>query len=362
MKEVTVNSSKRSYKVYMDNDLKKLYLAFKENKIKQGDKFIIVTDSKVYSIYERKIKDIMKNFHYNIFVMEEGEENKSYNTIEEIYSFLIENECDRNTVMIAFGGGIVGDITGYVAATYMRGLRYISIPTTLLSQVDSSVGGKVAYNFKNIKNVIGTFYDPVFVFISVGMLRTLDNKEFISGLCEVIKYGIINNENILNYIKLNIKGILELENDKLIHIVRECIKIKSDVVATDYKDTGYRNILNFGHTVAHGIEIDSKHRINHGLAVALGMLVAIKISESKLNLNHNIYDRLENLYKKIGIPTEYKVDNIDGFLYSINHDKKMENDKIRFTLLEDINKCIIKVDVDESEILDAINKSIGRSF
>lgn len=362
MKEITVKSNIRPYKVYLDNDLNKLYLALSENKIKNTDKFIIITDSKVYSIYKKNIRFFMKKFNYDIFVMGEGEKNKSYETINRIYNFLIENNCDRNTVLFALGGGIVGDITGYVAATYMRGIKYVSIPTTLLSQVDSSVGGKVAYNLNNVKNVIGTFYDPVFVFVSVNFLKTLEKKEFVNGLCEVIKYGVIKKQEILKYITDNLKGILELENDKLLHIVKECIKIKSEVVESDYNDLGYRNILNFGHTVGHGIEIDSKHRISHGIAVALGMLVAMKISEDKLNLSEKFYEELEVLYKKIDIPTTYKVDNRKGFLYSINHDKKMENNKIKFTLLEDINKCSTKIEVNEEEILKAIDKSIGRNF
>ena len=264
--------------------------------------------------------------------------------------------------MIAFGGGIVGDIVGFAAATFMRGIRYINVPTTLISQVDSAIGGKVAYNINGIKNVIGCFYDPIFVFISVNFLKTLNKMQFISGLGEVIKYGLIKSPELLKYLKENIKAVMELENDKLMYIVKECLKIKASVVEEDYKDLGYRNILNFGHTIGHAIETDSSYLIPHGIAVALGSLVSIKLSEMKLNLNPNIYIEIEDIYKKITIETFYKVDNLNSFLYSIKHDKKMENNNIKFTLLENVGACKIKVDVSEEEIIKALKESIGRSY
>lgn len=362
MKEICINNKNKNYKVYVDNDITKIFLAFNEHKLKNTDKFYIITDDKVYSLYEEKLRLLMKDYNYKIFVFNQGEENKTYKTVEKIYNFLIDNNADRNSVLVAFGGGIVGDIVGFAAATFMRGIRYINVPTTLISQVDSAIGGKVAYNINGIKNVIGCFYDPVFVFISVNFLKTLNKMQFISGLGEVIKYALIKSPELLKYLKENIKAIMELENDKLMYIVKECLKIKASVVEKDYKDLGYRNILNFGHTIGHAIESDSKYLIPHGIAVALGSLVSIKISEMKLNLNSNIYKEIEELYKKISIETFYKVDNLNSFLYSIKHDKKMEDNNIKFTLLEDIGACKIKVDVNEDEIIKALEESIGRSY
>ncbi len=350
MKEICINSRNKNYKVYIDNDISKIFLAFNEHKLKSTDKFYIITDDKVYSLYEKKLKLLMKNYNYKIFVFNQGEENKTYKTVEEIYNFLIENNADRNSILIAFGGGIVGDTVGFVAATFMRGIKYINVPTTLISQVDSAIGGKVAYNIKGIKNAIGCFYDPIFVFVSVNFLKTLNKMQFISGLGEVIKYGLIESSELLKYIKENIKAIMELENDKLLYIVKECLKIKASVVEKDYEDLGYRNILNFGHTIGHAIESDSNY------------LTSIKISEMKLKLNTNIYKEIENLYKKINIETFYKVDNLDLFLYSIKHDKKMEGNNIKFTLLEDVGACKIKIDVSEEEIIEALKESIGRSY
>lgn len=362
MKEICINNRNKNYKVYIDNDISKISLAFNEHKLKSTDKFYIITDDKVYSLYEKKLKLLMKDYNYKIFVFNQGEENKTYKTVEEIYDFLIENNADRNSILIAFGGGIVGDIVGFVAATFMRGVKYINVPTTLISQVDSAIGGKVAYNIKGIKNAIGCFYDPIFVFVSVNFLKTLNKMQFISGLGEVIKYGLIESSELLKYIKENIKAIMELENDKLLYIVKECLKIKASVVEKDYEDLGYRNILNFGHTIGHAIESDSNYLIPHGIAVALGSLTSIKISEMKLKLNANIYKEIENLYKKINIETFYKVDNLELFLYSIKHDKKMEDNNIKFTLLEDVGACKIKIDVSEEEIIEALKESIGRSY
>lgn len=362
MKEISVNSNNKVYKVYMDNDINKIFLAFEENKVRKNGKIFIITDDNVYSIYEEKIKKLVKNLNYNIFIMQHGEENKSYNTISKIYEFLLQNECDRKDLLVAFGGGIVGDITGYVAATYMRGLKYVSVPTTLISQVDSSVGGKVAYNFNNVKNLIGTFYDPSFVFISVSFLKTLSKREFINGMGEVMKYCIIKDANLFKYIKTNMKAILELENDKLIYIVKECIKIKADVVERDYNDLGYRNILNFGHTIGHAIEIDSNYEVSHGEAVSLGTLAAIKLSEMKFFIDSNIYKEIKKMYSKLGMKINYDIVDKDKFLKTIKHDKKIENNKIKFTLLEDIENCQTKVDITEDEIEKAISESIGRNL
>lgn len=359
MKEISI---KNDYKVYIDNDINKIFLSLNENKIKNSEKVFIITDDKVYSIYEDKINIFTEKLNCQIFIMSQGEKNKNYKTVESIYNFLLKNNADRNSILVAFGGGLVGDIVGFVAATYMRGIRYISVPTTLISQVDSSVGGKVAYNMKNIKNCIGCFYDPSFVFISVNYLSTLDQLQFLSGLGEVIKYGLIKSPDLIKYIRENLKSIMEFESDKLTHIVKECIKIKASVVEEDYTDLGYRNILNFGHTIGHAIEIDSKYKIPHGIAISLGSLCAIKLSEKKLGLDSKLYSEIENLYKKIGIPVSYKVDNIKRFLYSINHDKKMENNKIKFTLLEGIGMPKMKIDVKEDEIIWALGESIGRSF
>ncbi|MGU9538752.1 3-dehydroquinate synthase [Clostridium tepidum] len=359
MKEIILKGSNLNHKVYINNNLNRFHNILLENKIKDTDNIFIITDKHVYDLYKHKIEQFVNRNKYFVFVMEPGEENKNINTINEIYDFLVENNANRHSVLIAFGGGIVGDITGFVASTYMRGVRFINIPTTLLSQVDSSIGGKVGYNHGKIKNLIGNFYNPVFIYVSTSFLKTLSKREFLNGLGEIIKYSLIKENDLAYFIEKNIKFILEREQDKLIHIVKECLSIKATIVEEDFRDLGVRNSLNFGHTVGHAIEVNSNYNISHGDAVALGILVALKLSEKKLNLNKNIYNKIVQIYKKLNLPLFYKVDNYKTFLYAIRHDKK-NKDKIRFTLLEKVGKVKVKVEVEENEIIEAIKESIDR--
>jgi 3-dehydroquinate synthase len=356
MLEVKSNGSLKGYKIYIQKDISDLYTLL-ESYIEENNRLFIITDSKVGFIYNGIIEALEEKFDCSTFVFEEGEENKNIYTINSIYDFLIENKADRNSTLIALGGGVVGDITGFAAATFMRGIRYISIPTTLVAQVDSSVGGKVGYNHKELKNMIGAFHNPEFVYVSTYFLKTLDSEKLLDGMGEVVKYGLIQDENILNYIEKNYCELLSAEDDAALHIALVSLKIKVKVITEDFKDTGLRNILNFGHTVGHGIEAESNYTIPHGIAVSLGMLAAIKLSEKYTGLAGETYEYLVRLYKKLGLPTSYKVDNYEAFLYAIRHDKK-NNEKINFVLLEQIGGCRIKVPVSEEDILWAVNNSL----
>lgn len=345
------------YRVYIDNNMDKFPISLLQNKIKQSDKIFIITDDKVFSIYQEKLKSFTSKYNCKIYSFPNGESNKNYKTVEGIYEFLLKNNADRESILVAFGGGVVGDITGFVAATFMRGISYINIPTTLISQVDSCIGGKTGYDFLNVKNSIGCFYNPMYVFISTSFLKTLSKEQFFDGFGEIIKYGLINNRNILDFINKNYKQINVFEGDKLSFIVKECLKTKEKFVEQDLRDTGMRNILNFGHTIGHGIEVSSNYEVTHGRAVALGMLVELKLSEHKFGLSNDIYKSIEELYSKYNLPTKYKVDNYSMFLYAIRHDKKNDSD-IRFVLLEEVEKCKIKVCITEKEIITAVKASI----
>lgn len=359
MKEITVHSGEKNYSVYIDNTIDKFHTLLEINKIKVNEKVFLITDDIVYDLYRDVIDRIKNETKCQVYYFIHGEVNKSMNTVQAIYDFLIENNANRNSTLIAFGGGIVGDLVGFVASTYMRGIKFINIPTTLLSQVDSCIGGKVGFNYNGIKNVIGNFYNPVFVYVCIGFLKTLKAEQFKDGLGEVVKYGVIKDNQLLQFINNNYKYILERENDKLFYIVKECLKIKAEVIEQDFRDTGLRNILNFGHTVGHGIEVASDFKISHGESVGLGTLVALKLSENKLLLCREVYLAIESLLKKLELPVKYKVDNYSAFMYAINHDKK-NNDKIRFVLLNEIGKCKIKVETTEEEILSALKQSIAR--
>ncbi|WP_138204421.1 3-dehydroquinate synthase [Haloimpatiens lingqiaonensis] len=358
MHEIIVGKEGKIYRVYVENTMDRFKIALKDYKISGESKVFVVTDDLIYNTYKNNIEWLKIKIPFKIFYFKNGEQSKNINTVKKVYDFLIENKVDRESILIALGGGVVGDLVGFVASTYMRGIRYINVPTTLLSQVDSCIGGKVAFNYGGIKNIIGSFYDPEFVYISLNFLKTLDRKEILNGLGEIIKYGLISDGKLLSFLNENAVPILNLEHDKLLHIVIECLKIKNRIVVQDVQDLSIRNVLNFGHTIAHGIEVDSKYKIPHGVAVALGILVAIKISEIKLGLDKTLYNKLENLYRKFGLPTRYKVDNYKSFMYAINRDKKNINENINMVLLENIGKYKIKVNVKSEEILEALKLSI----
>ena len=360
MKELTIRNEENNYKVYINNTMDKLSQVLIENKIKNNDKLFLITDSKISNIHKVQIKNFKSKYNCMVYEIPEGEENKNYNTVEGIYKFLLENNAGRDSVLIAFGGGVVGDLVGFSASTFMRGIRFINIPTTLISQVDSCVGGKVGYNFNSVKNVIGGFYNPIFVYISVDFLKTLDKKQYIDGLAEVIKYGVIQQNTIIRFIRENYKYILEIDNEKLIYIVNECLLIKSNIIEKDFNDVDYRNTLNFGHSIGHAIEAVSEYKVGHGSAVALGMLVAIKLSIKLFKVNSSLYDEMEDLFLKVGLPTRYKVDNYDLFLYSIRHDKKNSDNMINMVLLQDLGICKTKVQVTSEDIIKAFEASIGR--
>lgn len=360
MHEILIKKGNESYRVYIENTMEKLTLALKEYKINKESKIFIITDKCVYNIYKEKIHFIEEQEKAKVFYFDYGEENKNIYTVQKIYDFLMKNNAERDSVLIALGGGIVGDLVGFVASTYMRGIRYINIPTTLLSQVDSCIGGKVGFNYNGVKNIIGSFYTPEFVYISINFLKTLDKNEILNGLGEIIKYGLISDGKLLSFLNDNSKQLLNLEHDKLLYVILECLKIKDDFISKDFLDLGIRNVLNFGHTIGHAIEVDSKHKIPHGVAVALGILVAVKISEIKFSLDKSVYFKLKNLYHKLGLPTSYKVDNYHSFLYAINHDKKNSKGIIKMSLISEIGKYKIKVNVSEKEIIKALKLSINK--
>ncbi|NMM61409.1 3-dehydroquinate synthase [Clostridium sp. P21] len=356
MKEMIAMTGSSKYRVYIDNNMNKFHTLFEENKIKISEKIFIFTDDLVYKLHRDIIECIKMETNCRILCIPQGEPKKNINTIEVLYDFLLENGANKNSIIIAFGGGLIGDLAGFAASTYMEGIKLINVPTTLLAQVDSCIAGKVTFNYKGIKNLIGNFYNPIYVYICTGFLKTLNNRQFKDGLGEAIKYGIIKDKELLSFLSSNYKHILERENDKLTHIVKECLRIKLEVVS---EDKGLMDILNFGHNIGYGIETTSNFNISHGEAVGLGILTSLKLSENKFSISSDIYNKVESIMSKFGLPVKYKVDNYSSFMYAINHDKK-NNEKIRFVLLKDIGKCEVKVEVSEKEIITALKESVSR--
>ena len=240
------------------------------------DSVLIISDSNVYNTQgDNFVKNLKSKIIYE-YIVTPGEDAKSLDIYEKIIEYCVKINLSRKSVIIALGGGVVGDLAGFIASTYMRGIDVIQVPTTLLAQVDSSIGGKTGINIGNFKNIIGSFYQPKFTYINVDALKTLPEDEFKSGMSEVIKYSLIYDYDFLDYLINNSKDILNKDTEKLYYIVKKCANIKAEVVGKDEREGGLRKILNFGHTFGHGVEKLCK--ISHGNAVSIGMNMAFKLS------------------------------------------------------------------------------------
>jgi len=287
-------------------------------------------------------------FSVNTLLVPEGEEQKSLETAGRLYHELTNCYADRTTPILAWGGGVIGDLAGFVAATYLRGVPLVQIPTTLLAQVDSSIGGKVAVDHGHLKNMIGAFYQPRLVIADTSTLRTLPAEELANGLAEVIKSATIRDEKFFVFLEENLDKIKLLDEGTLEEIVFQSVRIKAEVVEKDEMDLGLRNILNYGHTIGHALESVSDFEIGHGQAVAIGMLAAAKISNQMGILAENEIVRLKKVIEQAGLPTELPNLKTGEIIKAMKHDKKVVRDKVRFVLLESIGKVFITDEVSPS--------------
>ena len=295
-----------------------------------------------------------KGYNIKLLKIRDGEKEKEIDNVKYIIQELVVLDANRDTVLLAFGGGSVGDIVGFVSSIYMRGIQYINIPTTLLSMVDSSLGGKTAVNYSGIKNIVGSFYQPAMVCIDPNMLATLSNKDIRSGIGEIIKYGMIYKSSIIDKLSNNYNCIIQLKNKKLmLDIIFECCSIKKRYVESDERDTGIRNILNFGHTLGHLIE--SKYQsenISHGESIINGMRLAIELSYFKKIMSTKVYYQLKDICKILNITYAYKLNADD--IENIKYDKKQSSNKYKFILLKNIGEPIICDDISKDDILSII--------
>ncbi len=291
---------------------------------------VIVADSNVYNLYHDNFPE------YRTIKIDAGEKVKNLDTVSYIINELVEMEADRGLFLLGIGGGIICDITGFAASIYMRGVPFGFISTTLLSQVDASVGGKNGVNFKGYKNLVGVFNQPDFVICDPDMLKTLPDEEILNGCAEIIKHGAIADKNLFEYLENNHRAILELDNDVVERIIYDSIKIKSDVVNRDEKEKGERRILNFGHTIGHAVE--KVTGMSHGKAVSIGMAAAAGLSEKRGILSHSDKERIISLIKNLGLPVEFKADK-HKILDAMKRDKKREGGSIHFILLHGIGRA-----------------------
>ncbi|MCM8772836.1 MAG: 3-dehydroquinate synthase [Candidatus Omnitrophica bacterium] len=350
MEKIRVNlGDENSHNIYIGYPLEKIAENLKFEIF--GNKIIILSDKNVFSLYGENLKKNLKNTGKKIkeIVIQPGEKQKNLKTVLNIIEKLLEFQVNRDDLILNLGGGVISDIGGFVASIYMRGIKYGNIPTTLLSQVDASIGGKTGINMEKGKNLIGSFYQPVFIYIDLKTLSTLPYREIKQGLSEIVKYGVIKNKDIFE--KLEKIQIEELE-ENFEYLVKESIKIKVNIVEKDEKEKkGLREILNFGHTLGHGIEISNLKRFSHGEAVYLGMLGESFISYKKGICDIDIYKRIKELGEKFNFLTTYEKINIEILVNFLKYDKKIKKEKLRFVLPEKIGKCKIGVEIEEQEII-----------
>ncbi len=320
-------------------------------------KIVLVTDSDIYKIYGDLIERGFAGFVelLDIIVVPSGEKSKSFAGVDQIISRMLELQCDRNVAVIAFGGGVVGDLAGFAAAIYKRGVNYIQVPTTLLAQVDSSVGGKTGINHALGKNLIGSFHQPKLVWSDLDFLNSLPEKEIRSGLGEIIKYGVIWDEKLFSFLEENINSVFELDMDSIAYLVKRSCEIKAEVVAQDEREFGLRMILNFGHTIGHGIEAEMGYKIlSHGEAVLVGMLAESKIALEMELLSQIEFERIANLISIFNLKKKLKI-NPDSVLEFMQSDKKALEGKLRFALPTQIGKVEVFDNVSNDQVRRSIN-------
>lgn len=342
MEDLVVNLGERSYPIIIKKGLiDETGLEIK--KIFKGKKIFILTDKNVNSYYGDKVKECLTKEGYNVKLMalEPGEETKSFNTLPSVYNELLDFKITRSDLIITLGGGVVGDLGGFVASTFLRGIAFVQMPTSLLAQVDSSVGGKVAVDLEKGKNLVGSFYHPKLVLIDPNVLKTLSDRFFKDGMAEVIKYGCIKDREFFYFLK-DLKTKEEVMNniEKIIHT---CCDIKRCVVENDEKDTGERMLLNFGHTLGHAVETYYNYsKFTHGEAVAIGMYEISKIAEAKGLTESGVAEDIKEILIQYGLPYEAPIKESSDILDTISLDKKNIDNVLKVVLIKTMGEAYLE--------------------
>ena len=322
----------------------------------KGKRVMIVTNTVVAPLYLERIIQLLSGFQVEHLILPDGEAYKTLATFERIMSALLETNHGRDTTLIALGGGVIGDVVGFAAASYQRGIPFIQVPTTLLSQVYSSVGGKTAVNHPLGKNMIGAFYQPKHVVIDTECLKTLPAREFAAGMAEVIKYGIIWDAEFFSWLETNMSRLQALEPAALAYAIRRCCEIKADVVAQDETEHGVRALLNLGHTFGHAIEAEKGYgNWLHGEAVAAGMMLAAVTAEVRGELDNRQVARIRDLLLAANLPIQAPAEmDFDAFIRHMRRDKKVLEGKLRLILPVGIGHAQVVADVSDAELLAVI--------
>lgn len=345
MNRIRVHLKDRSYDIEIGKGLLK-NIGKTLRRLRVGEDAVIITNKNILSIYKKDLTAALarSGFAAHFELVPDSESSKSAGIASRLIEKITAYDKKKDIFIIAFGGGVIGDLAGFVAAVYKRGVPYIQIPTTLLAQVDSSIGGKVAIDLPAAKNMVGAFYQPRLVLSDTAFLNTLSQRQIRSGLAEIIKYGVIKDSSLFEFLEANYPKALKLDKNAVEYIVSRSSRIKADVVSKDELDrTGVRTVLNYGHTLGHAIEAAGHYsnRYSHGEAVAIGMVIAARLAEGLGMIRPNDADRIEGLIKKIGLPVRIKGLKAPDIFEAHLHDKKFQKRLNKFVLPERIGKAIV---------------------
>ena len=360
MKTIDIPLKENSYKIYFGRNLfARIPGLIKKKKL--PDNVFIIVDSKVHKLWGEIItKSLSGRFtKFEYIKVNAKETGKSLQTMERIFSKIISKNYSRDTLIISIGGGIIGDIAGFVAATYSRGIKYIQVPTTLLAMVDSAIGGKTGVNFGQTKNIVGSIYQPEFVLIDTDFLRTLPQKEILCGIGEIVKYTFLTNEKFYTYVLKNLDKIFALDKKTIENVLHECVSFKAGVVASDEKEKGLRKVLNLGHTFAHAIEVEQNHKIKHGEAVIIGLACALYLSKEVGLLKKERFTRYSLLVDKFKDQVKIRRFNKHKIFSIMHRDKKNKDNKINFVLLKKAGEIILDFEADRKLIFKSIDYGLN---
>jgi len=360
MHTVNVPLGERSYDIEIGTNLDQAGPRIKG--LGLGQKIAIVVNPTVKELYGKRVVDSLKaqGFMVMSIIIPDGEQYKNLDWANAIYTALLTNGFDRRSLIVALGGGVIGDLAGFAAATYMRGIPFVQVPTTLLAMVDSSVGGKTGVNHPMGKNMIGAFHQPKKVLMDLGVLTSLPKEEFLSGMAEVIKYGVIRDAAFFEYLDKNREKILDLDPDALAFIIRRSCEIKAEVVSRDEREGGLRAVLNYGHTVGHAIEKAENYTMRHGHAVAIGMVYASRLAHQTGLCDASVPGRVEALIRSFGLPSELSAlsrrPSVAELMDTMQIDKKAEGGKVKFVLPTKIGEVVVTKAWDEGVLRDLLER------
>ncbi len=358
MRTVKVPLAERSYPIRIGAGLL-TELGKQCARLRLGKRCAVISDANVSRHYRKRTLDSLKNAGFEpIFISQTaGEKSKTLENVQACSEQLAKHRLERGSFLVALGGGVVGDLGGFVAATYLRGIDFVQVPTTLLAQVDSSVGGKVGVNLPAGKNLVGAFYQPKFVLCDLDTLRTLPTREFRAGLAEVIKYGIIYDAKLFARLERELPKLLKQDTAIMATVIARCCQIKAEVVGQDEKENGLRAILNFGHTIGHGLEAISRYGKHlHGEAISIGQMATAKISHAVSGLPATHVTRMKTLFTQAGLPTQVKLTAAQtrDLFAAMKLDKKVRGGNIQFVLAKEIGRVVIGQTVPEKVIRQSL--------